>query len=153
MATGAIMILFGLPGTWVLWIAVALYSFIADFNTTDWHVVILTFIMTLIGEVVEFMVGVLGSKQLEVSNGAIVASIIGGIIGAVTGFPIFLIGSILGMLAGVFLGAFIWEWVSSREVLLSLRKAMAATFSRIVSIFAKFSIALIIIVYVSLKIF
>src|SRR3989338_3239006 len=106
MATGAIMILFGLPGTWVLWIAVALYSFIADFNTTDWHVVILAFI-------------------------------IGGIIGAVTGFPIFLIGSILGMLAGVFLGAFIWEWVSSREVLLSLRKAMAATFSRIVSVFAK----------------
>ena len=153
MGIGAIMILFGLPGIWVIWISIAIFAFAANFNTTDWHVVVLTLIMALLGEVIEFFVGVVGSKKLQVSNGAIVASIIGGIIGAVIGFPIFLIGSILGMFAGVFLGAFIWEWVQSQEIMASLKKASAATFSRVVSIFAKFSIALIMIAYVTLKIF
>ena len=153
LAAGAFLVLFGLPGTWVIWVAVAIFSFVADFQVSDWIVIVLTLIMALLGEGIEFMVGVMGSKKMDVSNGAIVASIVGGIIGAVMGVPIFLIGSVLGMLLGVFLGAWLWEWIATQQWKLSLQKAVAATFSRVISMFVKFAIALIMILYVSWQIF
>ena len=99
------------------------------------------------------MVSILGGKALQVSTGALIASIAGGILGAMIGLPVFLIGSFLGLLLGAFLGAFAYECLVTRKFGIAFNAALAVFFSRMVAIFVKTSIAIGMGVYIGFKLF
>src|SRR5262245_53268118 len=87
---GIVLVLFTLPGTWVIAAAALLYSLVRDFQaSSDWVVIVWLVVLALIGEAIEFATGTLGPKKVEVPTGAIVCSIIGGIVGAIVGVPVF----------------------------------------------------------------
>ncbi len=152
---GIILVPLGLPGTWLIFSSAALYSLFYNFNpgkTDFWTLLILLFIAAF-GELLEFLVSVWGGKKLQVSNGALIASIVGGLIGAVIGVPVFLIGSLLGLLLGVFLGALIYEFLVEKDFVKALRAALAVFFSRLVASFMKTSLALGMFVYLCFRLF
>lgn len=111
------------------------------------------FVLALIAEALEFGIGVIGSKKLQVSNGALLCSIIGGLIGAVVGVPIMLVGSLLGLLLGVFLGAFVYEILTKKNFKQAFLSSLAAFFSRVVAIFVKTTIAFAMVIYLLMKMF
>jgi uncharacterized protein YqgC (DUF456 family) len=152
---GIVLVPLGLPGTWIIVGGAVLYSFFYNFSPTssDLWVIAILIILAVIGEVLEFLVGTLGGKKLEVSTGAIVASFVGGILGAIIGVPVFLIGSLLGLLLGVFLGALIYELIVTKDMGLALRAAIAVFFSRLVASFMKTCIAVVMGIYLGFKIF
>jgi uncharacterized protein YqgC (DUF456 family) len=151
---GVVMVFFTLPGTWLIAVAAFLYSLVRDFDTSsDWIVIAWLAGLALIGEIVEFATGTLGPKKVQVPTGAIVCSIIGGIVGAIIGVPVFLIGAVLGLLIGTFLGALAYTLIKDGQIRAALRHAAAVLTSRVISIFAKASIAVGMVVYLLISVF
>src|SRR3972149_4017462 len=86
---GFVSLIFGLPGNFI--------------------------ILAIVGEVLEYGLGILGAKKRGATKGAIIASIIGGIAGAIIGAPfLFGIGSIIGAFLGAFAGAFLLEYLQGK---------------------------------------
>jgi len=151
---GIAMILFTLPGTWVIVLAAFLYSLVRDFQAgSDWTVIILLAVFAVTGEVVEFVAGALGAKKQDVPTGAIVCSMVGGIAGALIGVPVFLVGALLGLLLGTFLGALIYMLLKDGRVGVALKNAWAVLTSRVISIFAKTAIGIGMAIYLLIHVF
>lgn len=153
LLAGLFLVPLGLPGTWLIVANAFVYSLITDFQAdrSDFWVLLFVIILAIVGEILEFGIGVLGSKGMKVSNGAIVCSIIGGILGAFIGFPLFLIGSIIGLLIGVFAGAFAYEILMKKDVRIALDASVKTFFSRIMSMFVKTFIAFVMVIYLLMK--
>ncbi len=153
---GIALVPLSLPGTWLIVVSSIVYAFFYPYDqgqtSAYWVVGILVFLAAL-GELIEFLIGLLGSKPLKVSNGAIVSAFFGGILGAIIGVPIFLIGTLLGIFIGAFLGAFIYEWIVLKEVKKALINGAAVLASKIVASFFKTIIALMMAVYLIIKIY
>lgn len=106
--------LVGLPGNWLIvaiailwtWVGPAGYQF-------HWAISVALVILAIIGELIEFLTSVLGTKKLGGSTrGAtlsVIGSIIGGILGAIFGipFPIPLVGLLIGSVLFAGLGAWV----------------------------------------------
>lgn len=152
---GLLLVPLGLPGAWLMVVVAFVYSLLTDFQAgqNDLWVLVVVVILALIGELLEFGIGVLGSKKLKVSNRAIIFSLIGGFIGAVVGFPIILIGSLIGLFVGAFLGAFIYEIFEQKNLAKALKSSIACFFSRVTAMFFKTGIAFAIVVYLLMKTF
>ncbi|MBI4412299.1 MAG: DUF456 domain-containing protein [Deltaproteobacteria bacterium] len=145
----------GFPGTWLMVVVSFVYSLIADFQTgkSDFGILFVVILLAVVGEVLEFGIGVWGGKKMSVSNRTIVASLIGGVLGAFIGVPVLLIGSILGLFAGVFAGAFLSEILEKRDWRKGLQGALACFFSRITAMFVKTGIGFVMVVYLLVKTF
>ncbi|MCE9625789.1 MAG: DUF456 domain-containing protein [Deltaproteobacteria bacterium] len=153
---GVMMVPLGLPGTWVIVVGGVLYSIFFQFDggvTSAIKVNVVLVGLAVFGEIVEFGVGTLGSKPLNVSNGAIVCAFIGGIVGAIVGVPIFLIGSLIGLFIGAFLGALIYEWATLNNFGRAFVNAGAVLATRMVATFLKTTLAVGMGVYLIFKVF
>lgn len=145
LAVGILMVLFGLPGTWLIVAAALGYAQVADFGLPgrDYRVVALLVFLALLAEAFEFIVSIVGAKRLAVSNGAIVASFVGAFVGGIAGSTFMpLVGSLIGVFSGAFLAAFIYELALQYPLMCALKTAMAVLISRIVAVFFKTVIAL-----------
>lgn len=153
IAVSIVLVMFGLPGTWVMVLAALGYAALLDFDSPgeDPRVIALLVFAAALGELFEFMVGIVGAKRMAVSNGAIVSSVIGGILGAIIGVPVFLIGSLLGLFLGAFLGGLIYELAKGNSFALALKSAGAILISRIVAIVFKTAIATAMGIYLVVK--
>ena len=153
---GILMVPLGLPGTWVIVVGGLLYTLIYPFDAgaTSAIGVVLTLIgLAAFGEVMEFLIGTLGSKPLKVSNGAIICAFIGGIIGALVGVPVFLVGALIGIFLGAFVGAFVYEWVTLKNFGRALVNAGAVLATKMVASFLKTTLALGMGIYLVFKMF
>ena len=154
LVIGICLVPLGLPGTWLIVLDAVLYSIVRNYQgTNDWKVILIVIFLALAGEGVEFAAGIFGAKQQKVPTGAVVASMVGGILGAIIGVPIFLIGAVLGLLLGTFLGALAYSLLTHPRVEEAFRFAVATLFSRVVSLFAKTTVAVVMSVYLLFKVF
>lgn len=153
---GVLMVPLGLPGTWLIVVGGLLYSLIYPFDggTTSAIGVNLTLIgLAIFGEIMEFLIGTLGSKPLKVSNGAIICAFIGGIVGAIVGVPVFLVGALIGIFLGAFVGALVYEWVTLKSFGKALVNAWAVLATKMVASFLKTALALGMGIYLAFKMF
>ena len=155
LLVGLLLVPLGLPGTWIIVLTAVSYGALTDFQTrtSDLWVVGTVMALAVVGEILEFGIGIVASKKLKVSNGAIVASVIGGLVGGMVGTPVFLIGPLIGLLVGVFLGAFLFELFVQKKILSAFKAALGAFFSRITALFVKTMIALAMVIYLLMKTF
>jgi uncharacterized protein YqgC (DUF456 family) len=117
MFIGLISILFGFPGNFLILANSVLYGWYGGFKEITVKIVIVLIVLAILGEVFEFVLGVIGSKKHKSSTKAIVGSIVGGILGAVWGAAfLFGVGSIIGAFIGAFAGAFVVEYVRIRNI-------------------------------------
>ncbi|MGH7891467.1 MAG: DUF456 domain-containing protein [Thermodesulfobacteriota bacterium] len=135
---GLVSLIFGLPGTFIILGASVLYGWYGGFSDITVRVIILLVVLALAGELIEFLLGILGSKKYESSNKAIVGSIIFGIIGAVMGAPFFFgIGAVIGAFAGAFAGAILMELTQGKKMDEAIKSGWGAFLGRVAGTISK----------------
>jgi hypothetical protein len=135
---GLVSLIFGLPGTFIILGGSVLYGWYGGFQDITVKVIIILIVLALFGELIEFLLGILGSKKYESSNRAIVGSIIFGIIGAVMGAPFFFgIGAVIGAFAGAFAGAILMELSQGKKMDEALKSGWGAFIGRVAGTISK----------------
>lgn len=135
---GLVSLVFGLPGTFIILGASVLYGWYGGFSEITVRVIIILVVLALAGELIEFLLGILGSKKYESSNRAIVGSIIFGIIGAVMGAPFFFgIGAVIGAFAGAFAGAILMELLQGKKMDEAIKSGWGAFLGRVAGTISK----------------
>lgn len=135
---GLVSLIFGLPGNFVILGASLLFGWYGGFQEITVKIIIILIVLALAGELIEFLLGIAGSKKYESSNRAIVGSIIFGIIGAVLGAPFFFgIGAVVGALAGAFAGAIIVELSQGKKMDEALKSGWGAFIGRVAGTISK----------------
>lgn len=135
---GLVSLVFGLPGTFFILGASVLYGWYGGFSDITVSVIIILVVLALAGELIEFLLGILGSKKYESSNRAIVGSIIFGIIGAVMGAPFFFgIGAVIGAFAGAFAGAILMELSQGKKMDEAIKSGWGAFLGRVAGTISK----------------
>ena len=145
--TGLISHVFGFPGNFIILAASLLLSWYGGFKEVTITVIALLLGLALLGELVEFILGVLGAKKYKSSNKAIIGSIVFGIIGGILGIPFFLgIGAVIGAFLGAFFGAFLVEFMLEKNVDRAMKSGWGAFIGRLAGTFFKGAIGIAMIV-------
>jgi uncharacterized protein YqgC (DUF456 family) len=141
-----LLVVVGLPGTWVL-LAGAVGLELLDgplllrggpgvVSTFGWRLLLVAAGLALVGEVVEFLAGAAGTKLGGGTRRGMWGALAGGLLGAVVltpALPVPLLGTLVGALAGTFAGAFIAEVTGpeARAHRHTVRAALAAVAGRL----------------------
>ncbi len=138
IAAGMIMILFSLPGCWIILADAIIYGLITRFQEVNLWVLLLLLFVATAAEGLEFLAGVYGTKYYGASRRGIIGAIIGAILGAILMSPLlFLIGAVIGAFIGAFLGASIVEYLNDRNYKRAIRAGMGAFLGKLGGILAK----------------
>lgn len=104
-----ILIVFGLPGLWVMIASAVCYRILVPGQPIGWWTITAITILAICAELLEFTLTGKYARKYGGSRRAGWGAIIGGFIGMMVGIPIPVIGSVIGAFAGSFIGAFIAE--------------------------------------------
>jgi uncharacterized protein len=110
---GWVLTFLAMPGNWLMASAAAVYAWLGPqtgFLQVHWDTVIALIVLAVIGEIAEFLAGVVGARRAGGSKRSayysLVGSLIGAIGGATAGIPIPVVGSAVGAVVGGAVGAF-----------------------------------------------
>ncbi|MFC2061254.1 DUF456 domain-containing protein [Elusimicrobiota bacterium] len=141
--TGVVMVMIGLPGTFIVWTGVLISALINGFRYISIKLLIVLFSFTILGEVLEYLSGLAGARKYGASTKGVMGALFGGMIGAVMLTALFPgLGTIIGALAGTFAGAFIGEYTSGSDLITSSRAGFGAFLGRVAAIGIKVLIIL-----------
>ena len=113
---GLFFVFIGLPGNFIILILSTALAWYYNFEIIKIKILIVLLVLAILGEVLEFALGIIGSKKRKSSNKAIIGSIIFSILGAILFAPVFFgFGAIIGAFAGAFTGAFVIEYLNKRN--------------------------------------
>ena len=152
LLAGFFGLIFGLPGTWMILGATLVYAWVTDFGQIGGGLLLLFGLLTVAGEVVEYVFGIAGARRFGSSNRGILFSILGGFAGAIVGTPLFFgFGAILGALVGAFLGAVLIELLTygPTEWKKAVRSGWGNFLGRIAGVITKMAIAIGMIVWIA----
>lgn len=127
---GLVLVVFGLPGLWLMVLALLGYGWLTDFATVGAWTVGLVLALAGAGEAVEAWLGYRFARRYGGSTRAAWGALLGGIVGAIVGVPIPLVGSVIGAFAGSFAGAAVFEFSQARAVDGSVRAGWGAVLGR-----------------------
>jgi hypothetical protein len=151
---GLLSLIFGLPGTFVIFGAVLVYAWATGFTTIQWTVPAWLLAMAIAGEVIELFAGSAAvSARSEPNRRVTIATFVGALLGGIVGTPfLFGIGSLIGAMAGAFIGAALAVSSSGGHWRDSLRIGFAALRGRLLGFVIKSAIAvsMILIVFVAI---
>ena len=147
------VVLLGLPGTWIMLGLAFLIEMVDQFYlpagsapTFNGWLLGSCLVLAILGEVLEFMAGLLGAKKAGSSRRGMIGALVGGLVGALlgTGIPVPVVGTLIGAVLGTFGGAVIGELSQDEEKRFreTLKPAMGATVGRILGTLSKVPIAL-----------
>lgn len=150
-----LLVIAGLPGTWVLiGAAIAIdcldWLWLPEGAPFTFHPVTImaAILVGLVGEALEFALSAIGAKRFGASRRGMVGSVIGGVAGAIAGtflLPLPPLGTLLGAALGTGAGAFIGEMSGGERTLReSARPAMGAVIGRVLGTLAKLPVALVV---------
>ena len=122
-------ILFGLPGTWLMVLfPVLLKWWQPDQFMVSWTVLGVAVGLAMLGEALEFVLGVAGSRRTGGSTRGAVLALVGSIVGGIMGIalPVPLEGPLLGACLGAFGGALLGNLWAGRTLFQSLAAGRGA---------------------------
>ena len=143
---GLVLIPLGLPGLWVILLAIIGYGWYTDFNPYGLWFLLAEIGLAFLGEVLESWIGFRFARRYGGSRRAGWGALIGGIIGAIVGVPVLLIGSIIGGFLGAFLGATLFEYTNQWRAGGSVRAGWGAVLGRAVAAALKIAVGVVMLV-------
>ncbi len=151
---GMLSIALGIPGTWIILLDAIVYAWLTHFNVLTWYGILFLFLLTIIGEALEFYLSIKGIKRSNPSKGVVLVSFFCGFFLAIIMAPLFFgLGAILGALLGTFGGAFLMEYLSQRRMGHAIDVGRKAFVGRLLGFLSKFTIATIMILFIVTRIF
>jgi uncharacterized protein len=150
-AVFAATIVVGLPGTWLMLVATLLVTWLrwdshlaAGQQLLSPTVLIVAAALALVGEVLEFVAGLYGSRRAGGSKwgalGALVGTLAGGLVGTLV-IPLPIVGSLIGACGGAALGALAMELYVGRAFNAAMRSGVGAGVGRLGGTLAKLAVA------------
>ena len=137
---GLLLIPFGLPGLWLIVLAIIGYGWLDDYrNMSAWFLLVVIGLATL-GEIAEARIGFAYARRYGGSSRAGWGALVGGLVGAVVGVPVPLIGSLIGGFVGAFAGAALFEYTRARQSDVAARAGWGAVLGRAVAAGLKMAI-------------
>lgn len=152
LAAGIAITPLGLPGTFVVLAGALLYNMITWSMGVGLGVLLLILGMAILGEILEYALGMKVAKKHGASKAGIIGAVVGGIIGAVVGVPVFLIGSLIGLFIGAFAGAFAVELLVKRSPSKAFHAGLGAFYGRAGAILVKSLLAVVMAIIIILVI-
>ena len=155
---------FGLPGNWAMLLLAAIWFWFSDPGTSahlSWQILVAILLLALLGELLEFLASVLGTRRVggekKAAWGGVMGSLIGSVAGAFVGIPVPVIGPIIGSLLfvclGALLGALIGEKMHGSDLNKSLKVGTAAFAGRLFGSLGKIAIGSVILAITMTSIF
>jgi uncharacterized protein len=148
LLVGLVLVPLGLPGTWVIVAAAAVFNPLAGRDAVSSGTLIGVLVLALVGELIEFSLAARYTRQYGGSRRAGWGAIIGGVVGAIVGVPVPLIGSVIGSFVGSFAGALVGEWSRGTETRAAARVATGAFIGRAMATAAKIAIGFVMAIWV-----
>lgn len=115
-AVGLLLVVFGLPGLWIMVLALIGYGALTEFQTVGPWTMILALALAGAGEAAEAWLGFRFARRYGGSSRAAWGALLGGIAGAIVGVPVPIVGSIVGAFVGSFVGAAVLEFTRARRM-------------------------------------
>lgn len=141
---GLALIAIGLPGIWLMVIAVISYGLVTKFAGVGVITLSVTIVLALLSEVAEAYLGFGLAKKYGGSKRAGWGALIGGLVGAGMGVPIPLIGSVIGSLIGAFAGALLFEYLGHGDSDKAFRAGWGALLGRVAATATKMALGFVI---------
>src|SRR5512138_87411 len=140
---GLVLIPFGLPGLWLIVLAVIGYGWLTDFATLSGGFLALIIALALVGELLESWLGYRFARRYGGSKRAGWGALIGGLVGVMVGLPVPIIGSIVAGFLGAFAGAALFEYTARRESGAAARAGWGAVLGRAAAAGLKMAIGVV----------
>lgn len=141
---GVGLVPFGLPGLWVIVLAVIGYAWWTGFAVVGGWTIVTVVGLAAVAEVLELWTGFRLTRRFGGSSRAAWGALAGGIAGAVIGVPVPLIGSVIGAFVGAFLGAAVLELTLQRSLGGVARVGWGAVVGRAIAATLKIGVGLVI---------
>ena len=142
----------GMPGTWVFIGLALVFALFTGFAQITWTVLLLLVAAATVGEIIEFIGGLLGARYGGAGKSGMIAATVGGLVGAIAGtalIPIPVIGSLLGAMGLCFAAVLVVEYHRLRDYEGASRAGFWALAGKMVSLFAKTAIGAAMAVWVA----
>jgi uncharacterized protein YqgC (DUF456 family) len=143
---GLVLIPLGLPGLWVIVLAIVGYGWLTDFRTLSAGFILLIVGLALLGEVFEAWIGFRFAQRYGGSKRAGWGALVGGLIGAIVGVPVPIVGSVVGGFVGAFLGAAVFEYSRARQSGVAAKAGWGAVLGRAAAAAIKMAIGVVLVV-------
>jgi hypothetical protein len=143
---GLVLIPLGLPGLWVIVLAIIGYGWLTDFRTVSAIFLVLVIGLALLGEAVEAWIGFRFAQRYGGSSRAGWGALVGGLVGAIVGVPVPVIGSVIGGFVGAFAGAALFEYTRARQSGVAAKAGWGAVLGRAVAAAVKMGVAVVMVV-------
>ena len=140
---GLALVPLGLPGLWVMVLAVIGYAALTDFQRIGAATILIVVALAAIGEVLEAWLGFGFARRYGGSKRAGWGALVGGIVGAIVGVPVPVIGSVIGAFIGSFAGAVVFEY-SKSDAGTAVRAGWGALLGRAAATAAKIAVGVVI---------
>jgi uncharacterized protein YqgC (DUF456 family) len=140
---GLALVALGLPGLWVMVLAVLAYGWLTDFQSIGLATIVAVVGLAVVGEVIEAWLGFGLARRYGGSKRAGWGALLGGLVGAMVGVPVPVIGSVIGSFVGAFAGAVVFEYWKS-DAGTAVRAGWGALLGRAAATAAKIGVGLVI---------
>ena len=140
---GLALVALGLPGLWLMVVAVVAYGWLTDFVRIGVVTIVVVVVLAGIAEVIEAWLGFGLARRYGGSQRAGWGALIGGLVGAIVGVPVPVIGSVIGAFVGSFAGAVVFEY-SRSDAGTAVRAGWGALVGRAAATAAKMGLGVVI---------
>ncbi|MEM6553625.1 MAG: DUF456 domain-containing protein [Planctomycetota bacterium] len=146
-AAGVVLVLFQLPGCWLIVAATAGFAWATwDHGVIGWLTIASLFALAILGEVLETALAGAASRKAGGTRRGAVLAIIMGIPGAILGsifIPIPIAGTLIGAALGAAVGSFLGDLTARRPLPQATRAARGAAIGKLTGSAAKLLIAIV----------
>ena len=154
LLVGLILIILGIPGTFLIWLAALIYGIVTKFYEISVTTILVLLGISVFGELIEFVSGLYGARKFGASRLGMVFALMGGIVGGILGSIVYpLVGTVAGVLFGAFCGALAGEKLLKREWAASFRAGFGAFIGRMGGTFAKLVLGMIMVAIILNRVF
>jgi uncharacterized protein YqgC (DUF456 family) len=142
------LVLFGLPGNWLMVILTCLFAWWRwDEGVFSGGTLIAIVVLALMGEMIELLAGMTGARRSGTSWRGAIAAIFGAMLGALAGtfsIPIPLVGTLTGASVGAGLAVWVVETSRGQSAEHSLHRAVHAGLGQILGTSSKMAVGILI---------
>jgi uncharacterized protein YqgC (DUF456 family) len=140
-AIGLVLVPFGLPGLWLIVVALVGYAALGRFEQVGWTTLAAVVVLGLLAEAAEAWLGFRFAKKYGGSSRAGWGAFLGGLVGAVVGTPVPIFGNIVGAFVGAFVGAVVLQHAPGTDVKETLGAGWGAVLGRASGAAVKIAVA------------
>jgi uncharacterized protein YqgC (DUF456 family) len=152
LVAGLALIIFNLPGLWLMAGAAGLYALVTSGEYIGWGKLAIVLALCLLAELLELLARAGGAKQAGGSKRSMILATIGGVLGGILlSLPVPILGTIAGVCIGAFAGAMIGQMtVESSDLTHSAQVGYGAAKGTLIGMVLKLAVGIVLFIFAAI---